>query len=134
METSPADFFAVRCFITGNLEPTNLATLPSRRCSREGATIDIAKSYITIFSMKTMKTLSVTIPPEMLDKAERLAKKEHRTMSELVREALRQYERNRVWNEIESYGRRSAAKQGIRTEGDVVKLIHDFRRERRKGR
>ena len=84
--------------------------------------------------MKTMKTLSVTIPPEMLDKAERLAKKEHRTMSELVREALRQYERNQIWEEIGAYGRRSAARAGIRTEEDVVKMIHEFRRERRKAR
>ena len=79
-----------------------------------------------------MKTLSVTIPPEMLDRAERLAKKEHRTMSELVREALRQYERNQIWEEIGAYGRRSAAEAGIKTQEDVVKMIHDFRRERRK--
>ena len=79
-----------------------------------------------------MKTLSVTLPPEMLDKAERLAKKEHRTMSELVREALRQYERNRIWEEISVYGQKSAAQAGIRTEEDVVRLVHDFRRERRK--
>ena len=84
--------------------------------------------------MKTMKTLSVTIPPEMLHKAERLAKKEHRTMSELVREALRHYERNQIWEEIEQYGRQSAARAGIKTEEDVVKAIHDLRRKRRKAR
>lgn len=81
-----------------------------------------------------MKTLSITLPPEMLDKAERLAEKEHRTMSELVREALRQYERNRIWEEIAPYGRQSAARAGIKTEDDVAKLIHDARRERRKAR
>ena len=81
-----------------------------------------------------MKTLSVTLPPEMLDKAERLAKKEHRTMSELVREALRQYERNNIWREIGLYGQESAAKAGIKSEEDVVKMIHDFRRKRRKHR
>jgi predicted DNA-binding protein len=45
--------------------------------------------------MRTTKTLSVTLPPEMLSRVEALAKKENRTMSELVREALRQYERQR---------------------------------------
>ena len=84
--------------------------------------------------MRTMKTLSVTLPPEMLDKAERLAKKEHRTMSELIREALRRYERNNIWEEIGAFGQRSAMKAGIKTEEDVVKMIHDFRRERRKRR
>jgi CopG family transcriptional regulator/antitoxin EndoAI len=78
-----------------------------------------------------MKTLSITLPPEMLDSAERLAKREHRTMSELVREALRHYERNSVWDEIGPYGRRSAARAKIKTE-DVVKMIHTFRRGRRK--
>ncbi|HEY6327901.1 MAG TPA: ribbon-helix-helix domain-containing protein [Blastocatellia bacterium] len=39
--------------------------------------------------MRTTKTLSITLPPEMLARAEQLAKKENRTMSELVREALR---------------------------------------------
>jgi len=47
--------------------------------------------------MRTTKTLSITIPPEMLSRAEELAKKENRTMSELVREALRCYERQRWW-------------------------------------
>ncbi len=82
--------------------------------------------------MRTMKTLSITLPPEMLDSAERLAKREHRTMSELVREALRQYERNSVWDEIGPYGRRSAARAKVKTEDDVVKMIHAFRRRRRK--
>ncbi len=34
---------------------------------------------------KTTKTLSITVPPELLARAEQLAKKENRTMSELVR-------------------------------------------------
>ena len=42
--------------------------------------------------MRTSKTLSVSLPPAQLKKAERLAKRENRTLSELVREALRQYE------------------------------------------
>jgi Arc/MetJ-type ribon-helix-helix transcriptional regulator len=42
--------------------------------------------------MRTSKTLSVSLPPTQLKQAERLARKENRTMSELVREALRQYQ------------------------------------------
>ena len=42
--------------------------------------------------MRTSKTLSVSLPPAQLKQAERLAKKENRTLSELVREALRQYQ------------------------------------------
>ena len=43
--------------------------------------------------MRTSRTLSVSMPPAQLRQAERLAKKENRTLSELVREALRQYQR-----------------------------------------
>lgn len=81
--------------------------------------------------MRTTKTLSVTLPPEMLTRAEQLAKKEHRTMSELVREALRQYERKTWWDEMNDYGRVRAQEAGIRTEEDVVDAIHTMRQEKR---
>ncbi len=45
--------------------------------------------------MRTSKTLSVSMPPTQLKRTERLAKKENRTLSELVREALRQYEQKK---------------------------------------
>jgi Arc/MetJ-type ribon-helix-helix transcriptional regulator len=42
--------------------------------------------------MRTSKTISVSLPPAQLRRTERLARRENRTLSELVREALRQYE------------------------------------------
>lgn len=42
--------------------------------------------------MRTTAPLSITLPPEMLKRAKKLAARENRTMSELVREALRRYE------------------------------------------
>src|SRR5579863_8681161 len=68
--------------------------------------------------MRTTKTLSITLPPEMLTRAERIARKEHRTMSELVREALRHYERRNWWEEMNTYGAKSAARTGVKTEED----------------
>src|SRR5260370_6375178 len=41
--------------------------------------------------MRTAKTVSITLPPDLLLKAQELAQREHRTMSELFREALRRY-------------------------------------------
>ena len=46
--------------------------------------------------MRTTKVLSVSLPPEMFNWAEEVARAEHRTMSELVREALRAYKALRV--------------------------------------
>ncbi len=54
-------------------------------------------------------------------------------MSELVREALRQYERQRWWEETNAYGRARAQAPGI-SEGDGDKLFHEARREKRCGR
>ncbi len=42
--------------------------------------------------MRTSRTLSISMPPTQLKQVESLARKENRTMSELVREALRQYQ------------------------------------------
>jgi Arc/MetJ-type ribon-helix-helix transcriptional regulator len=41
--------------------------------------------------MRTTKTISVSLPPKQLREMERTAKKENRTMSELVRELYRRY-------------------------------------------
>jgi Arc/MetJ-type ribon-helix-helix transcriptional regulator len=46
--------------------------------------------------MRTSKTLSISLPPTQLKQVERLAKKENRTMSELIREALRHYEQRQA--------------------------------------
>lgn len=42
--------------------------------------------------MRTTKTVSISMPPAQLREAERLAKRENRTMSELFREAFRRYQ------------------------------------------
>ena len=67
----------------------------------------------------------------MLQEAKKLARHENRTMSELVREALRQYQRQKRWESIAAFAQASAEKIGVRNEEDVVQAIHDFRREKR---
>jgi predicted DNA-binding protein len=44
-------------------------------------------------STRTTKVYSITMPPELGRQAEQLAKRESRTMSELMREAFRVYQR-----------------------------------------
>ena len=53
--------------------------------------------------MRTTKVYSITMPPDMAKQAERLAKKENRTMSELMREALRRYQQPRVSFDASEY-------------------------------
>jgi CopG family transcriptional regulator/antitoxin EndoAI len=77
-------------------------------------------------SMRNTRTLSVTLPPDMLKRAQSIAKKESRTMSELIREALRHYERHSWWDDVNAYGRAQAVRKGIR-EQDVDRLVHEAR-------
>lgn len=80
--------------------------------------------------MRNTKTISISLPPEILKQAERVAKKEGRTKSELVREALRRYIQAREWEELNSYGRVRARELGIGEE-DIDRIIHEYRTERR---
>ena len=79
--------------------------------------------------MRTTQTLSVTLPPEMLARANEIARREHRTMSELVREALRQYERNSFWTVANAFGKAKAAELGLK-ESDVDRVVKEVRQER----
>jgi len=47
-------------------------------------------------------------------------------MSELVREALRHYERRSWWDDVNAYGRARAQRRGIH-EQDVDRIIHETR-------
>jgi hypothetical protein len=51
-------------------------------------------------------------------------------MSELIREALRHYERRSWWEEVNCYGRAQAERKGIR-EQDVDRLVHEVRASKR---
>ena len=83
--------------------------------------------------MRTTRVLSITLPEPMANEARELAKQENRTMSELIREALRQYQRQKRWEAIATLGESTAQAAKVRGETDVVEAIHEFRRERRRG-
>ena len=79
--------------------------------------------------MRTTKVVSITLPPAMFEEAHALAKQENRTMSELVREALRRYERERFFEKARALMKPAADRLGIHNEEDVVELVRQVRRE-----
>lgn len=82
--------------------------------------------------MRSTKVLSISLPEEMLSEAEALAKEENRTMSELVREALRAYKREREgWRGLLEYGKRTGEAAGVRSEEDAVDAVRAARRTKR---
>jgi metal-responsive CopG/Arc/MetJ family transcriptional regulator len=85
-----------------------------------------------MFYMRTAKTVSITLPPELLLKAQELAAREHRTMSELFREALRRYMTpDSEWESLLSRTRARGQTLGIASESDVERLSDEFRRDKR---
>jgi Arc/MetJ-type ribon-helix-helix transcriptional regulator len=82
--------------------------------------------------MRTAKTVSITLPPDLLAKAQELAQRE-RTISELFREALRRYMRTSdgEWEALLTRTRDRGRAMGIAGEADVERLSDEYRRERR---
>jgi CopG family transcriptional regulator/antitoxin EndoAI len=85
-----------------------------------------------VINMRNTKVVSISMPTEMLEAAELMARQENRTMSELMREALRVYRRERLaWQDIFAYGEANAKRLGIKGEQDVVRMVRESRQPRR---
>jgi Arc/MetJ-type ribon-helix-helix transcriptional regulator len=83
--------------------------------------------------MRTAKTVSITLPPELLGKAQELAQREHRTMSELFREALRRYMvGDGQWDSLLTRTRAKGKALGITSEADVERLSDEHRRRKKR--
>ena len=83
--------------------------------------------------MRTAKTVSITLPPDLLLKAQEIAQREHRTMSELFREALRRYmQGDAEWQALLARTRAQGQAMGITSEADVERLVDEYRRDARR--
>ena len=77
------------------------------------------------------KVYTISLPPELAERAEALARRDSRTMSELFREAFRTYsaqQARRTLDELGEYAERHNPK-GY-TEADVPRLVKETRAER----
>jgi CopG family transcriptional regulator / antitoxin EndoAI len=79
--------------------------------------------------MRNTKVVSITLPPPLLEEARELARQENRTMSELMREALRHYQREQVFQKARAHMEAVAHISGVKTEEDVVRVIREVRQE-----
>ena len=79
---------------------------------------------------RVAKTIGFSVPPEVIEDVERIANAEGRTRSELFREMVRVYKRDRelvAFEDLSAYGRERARVRAVRTEDDVERLIHEAR-------
>jgi CopG family transcriptional regulator / antitoxin EndoAI len=82
--------------------------------------------------MMAVSTVNISFNSELLKEADRLAKAESRSRSELVREAVRQYiERRKKWDELFRLADQHMKGRNI-SEQDIIDEIHAYRREKRK--
>jgi CopG family transcriptional regulator/antitoxin EndoAI len=80
-------------------------------------------------AMHPTRVRSLSLPSDLVREAERLAKQEGRTKTEVLREALRRYAEEKRWRRLKRYGAGRARKAGM-TEGDVERAVREFRRGR----
>lgn len=86
--------------------------------------------------MRSSRTFTISLPPDLAAEVDRLAAEEHRSRSELFREAFRRYVNNqRRWERILDFGARAAATAGLENEeavDDAVdQAVRDVRQRRR---
>ncbi len=77
--------------------------------------------------MRTAKVISISLPPDMTDELQEIAKEERRSVSEVIREALRQYATGRTLNAVRKQARKIAKKKGIKPK-DIDRIVHEGRR------
>jgi predicted DNA-binding protein len=78
------------------------------------------------------RVFTISMPPEMAASAELLAKKENRTMSELMREAFRAYHGQRLGDIFDEIGKYAATRNPMGyTEEDIPRLVKEVRAEMR---
>lgn len=78
------------------------------------------------------QTFNIALPKELVKKMDKVSKQEYRNRSELIREAVLAYLRNAErLEELFAYGRKVGRKMGIKTEEDVVKIVNEYRRNKK---
>ena len=77
------------------------------------------------------KVYTISLPPELARKAEALARRDSRTLSELFREAFRAYSALQARRTLEELGEYAAGRnpRGY-TEADVPRLIQEVRAQK----
>lgn len=82
---------------------------------------------------RTTKTLTVSLPPDIFDDVEKLAKLERKTRSELFRDMVRVYKDQldeARWKRLRQLGKSTAKRYRLTSAKDIEKLIHEARGSR----
>lgn len=81
---------------------------------------------------RTTKTITVSLPPKLYNKVQKIADRENKTKSELFRDMIRVYEEyldEKRWRKVRDRGAQAAVRQKIETEADIERIVHEHRGE-----
>ena len=78
--------------------------------------------------VRTSRTITFSLPPELADRVDEILKQEGCTRSALLRMALLRYIEECEWRQLLQYGERRTREKGIGPE-DVGLLVEEFRAE-----
>ena len=75
-----------------------------------------------------VQTLNIALPTALVRKVDKVAKKEYRNRSELIREALRIYLQDKEeLKQIYAAGEKAMKEMGITSEEEVDKIVYEHR-------
>jgi len=75
--------------------------------------------------LRTSKVISISLPPEIFTRLETIRKQTSKTRSQVIKDLIRKYEIDQAWNQLYSWGEKTAEKFNISTEKDILKIIND---------
>ncbi len=78
------------------------------------------------------QTLNIALPRALVERVDARAKKEYRSRSEFIREALRVNLTDlEEWEGIFTEGQKAMKKMGIKSEKEVDDIVYEFRHKRK---
>lgn len=76
--------------------------------------------------MEREETIVLSLPVNIIEELDEIAKRENTTRSQVLIEALNQYYKmGKIWELIYKWGEESAKELGIRDEDNVDRIIHE---------
>jgi len=77
------------------------------------------------------KIVNFSLPPEIYEDVNELARQTQTSRSQILREALKQYViSEKRWQQIRKWGEETARELKIKNEYDVEKIVHEHREEK----
>lgn len=100
-----------------------------------GDNSSIDKSIQIIYNIcMQVQIFNISLPKGLVKKADQIAKKEYRSRSDLIREALRNYlDEKSEWKEIFKIGKKAMKNMGIKNEKEINQTVYEYRHGQQQG-